>query len=297
MSIVSVSSHQLYHDITATICMISHPEYVRHSVHYIYDIIPTMYEITTLCVDYTTLGICTTSFALLKPSHPLYHTKSQSLWLHIHFRHDWHHNPCNRHHTNCIFVITTSPLISHPLLNDITQTLCVTSYALYEHHIQSLCHHSTVLMTSQPLYMKPHPVCRATYTLYMRHHSHYLCPHTHCIDNITCILGRKSHSPYMWHRFHYARHHILTLWPKTTGFKSSQPIYLTSCPLYLCHHIHCIDHITPTVIMRSHPLEFTTSYPLYAIWHPLYDITTTAFMASDTLHITSPPGFMTCHPL
>ena len=123
-----------------------------------------------------------------------------------------------------------------------------------EHHILSLCHHATVLMTSQPQYLKAHSVCRATYTLHMKHHSLYLCPHTHCIDNITCILGMTSHSPYMWHRFHCARHHILTLWPQTTVLMSSQPLYLTSCPLYLCHHIHCIDDITPTVILRSHPL-------------------------------------------
>ena len=31
----------------------------------------------------------------------------------------------------------------------------------------SLCHYTSVLMTSQPLYMKPHPICRATYTLSM----------------------------------------------------------------------------------------------------------------------------------
>ena len=53
-----------------------------------------------------------------------------------------------------------------------------------EHHIQSLCHHSTLLMTSQPLYMKAHPVCRATYTLDMRHHSHSQCPHTQSIWKI-----------------------------------------------------------------------------------------------------------------
>ena len=123
-----------------------------------------------------------------------------------------------------------------------------------EHHIQSLCHHCTVPMTSQPLTMKPHSVCRATYTLYMRHHSHYLYPHAHCIGNIPCILGMISYSPYMWHRFHYASHHILTLWPQTTVFMSSLPLYLTSCPMYLCHHIHCIDDITPNVILRSHPL-------------------------------------------
>ena len=152
-------------------------------------------------------------------------------------------------------------------------------------------------MTLQPLYMKPHPVCRATYTLYMRPHSHYLCPHTHCLDNITCILCMTSHLPYMWHRFHCARHHILTLWPQTTLFMSSQPLYLTSCPLYLCHHIHCIDDITPTVILRSCLLYYTTSFPLYTTWQSLYDSTTTTFVTLDSLHITSPPGFMTSRPL
>ena len=85
-------------------------------------------------------------------------------------------------------------------------------YNFYElYHIQSLCHYSTVLMTSQPLYMKPHPVCRATYTLYMRHHSQSLCPHTQSIDNITPTLCMTSNSPYVWHPLPYTRHHILTL--------------------------------------------------------------------------------------
>ena len=122
------------------------------------------------------------------------------------------------------------------------------------HDIQSLCHHTTLLMTSQPLNMKPLPVRTATYTLYMRHHSHYLCPHTHCIDNITPTLCMISHSPYVWHRLPYRTHHILTLWPQTSVFMISHPLYLTSCPLYLCHHIHCLDDITPTVFLRSHLL-------------------------------------------
>ena len=126
-----------------------------------------------------------------------------------------------------------------------------------EHHIQSLCHHSTLLMTSQPLYMKPHPVCRATYTLYMRHHRHYLCPHTHCIDNITPTLCMTSDTPYVWHWLHYTRHHILTLWPQTTMFMSSHPLYLTSCPLcvdvsshplYWWFHTNCISEIISAII-------------------------------------------------
>ena len=32
-------------------------------------------------------------------------------------------------------------------------------------------------------------------------------------------------------------------------------------------------------------------------WQPLYNITTSAFMTSDSLHMTSPPGFMTSRPL
>ena len=169
----------------------------------------------------------------------------------------WHHTPCIRHCTHCIFVITTSPLKSQPLLNDITPSFCVTSYALYRTSIQSLCHHSSVLMTSQPLYMKPHPVCRATYTLYMRHHSHYLCPHTQSIDNITPTLCMTSLSPYVWHHLPYTRHHILTLWCETTVFTSSHPLYLTSCPLcvyvsshplYWWYHTNCISEITSAII-------------------------------------------------
>ena len=179
--------------------------------------------------------------------------QTQYLWCHIHFRHDI---------TLPVSDITPTLSLSPQPLHWYHTLFWMTSHPpsvwqhmhYIEHHIQSLCHHTTVLMISQNLYMKRHPVCKAMYTLFMRHHSHYLCPHTHCIENITCILGMTSHSPYMWHRFHYGRHHILTLWPQTTVLMSSQPLYLTSCPLYLCHHIHGIYDITPTVILRSHPL-------------------------------------------
>ena len=51
-------------DIRATICTNSHPVYMWHHIHYIYDIISIKCDITTLCVDDATLGICMTSFAL-----------------------------------------------------------------------------------------------------------------------------------------------------------------------------------------------------------------------------------------
>ena len=158
-------------DIPATILMVSQPVYLWYHIPYIYDIISTKYDITTLCVDYKTLGLCVTSFALQMTSHPLYHTKPQYLWCHIHFRHDitppvseiapnvsLSSQPFHWYHTH--FLVTSHPASVWHHMHYI------------EHHIQSLCHHTTVLITSQLLYMKPHPVCSATYTLYMRHHSH-----------------------------------------------------------------------------------------------------------------------------
>ena len=75
-------------DIRASLCMISHRVYMWHSIHYIYDIISIMYDNTTRCVVDTTLDICVRSFALQMISDPVYHTKPQYLWCHIHFRHD-----------------------------------------------------------------------------------------------------------------------------------------------------------------------------------------------------------------
>ena len=90
-------------DIVATVSVSSLQHYRWYHRHYMYDITSRVYK--TFCplylwhhthcfwqnklwVDYITLGTCMTSFALQKTSHPLYHTKPQSLWIHIHFRHD-----------------------------------------------------------------------------------------------------------------------------------------------------------------------------------------------------------------
>ena len=100
-------------DITATLCIISHTVYMLHPIHYIYDIISTMYDNTTLCVVDMTLGICVTSFALQMISHQLYHTKPQYLWLHMPFRHG----------------IT-------PTVSDITPTVSLSSQPLHWYHTQ-----------------------------------------------------------------------------------------------------------------------------------------------------------------
>ena len=55
------NNHTL-NDITASLCMISRTLYMWHPIHYIYNIISTMYDNTILCVVDTTLGLCVTTF-------------------------------------------------------------------------------------------------------------------------------------------------------------------------------------------------------------------------------------------
>ena len=111
-------------DIKATVCMNSPPVNLWHHIHYIYDIISTKYDITTLCVDDATLGICMTSFALQMTMQPLYHAKPQYSWCHIHFR---HYNPAP--------------------VSEIAPTVSISSHRLHWHltHFCMTSHPSSVL--------------------------------------------------------------------------------------------------------------------------------------------------------
>ena len=202
--------------------MTPHSGYVRHPLHcrwhHIHSITPnhSIYNVTS-----TSGMISHARYQILHPLYLCHHNLSADITPSF----EWHHT-----HLLCdiictIYNVTTSPYVI---------TL------LYLWH--------------QNLYIWNHIRRLATYTLYMRHHSHYLCPHTHFIDNITPTLCMTSHSPYVWHRLHYTGHHILTLWPQTTVFMLSHQQYLTVCPLYLCHHIHCINDITQTLFLTSHLL-------------------------------------------
>ena len=116
-------------NITATICMMSQTVYMWHPIHYIYDIISTMYDNTALCV-HTTLGICVISFALLMIWHPLYHTKPRFLWYPNHFRHNI--TPTVSDTTPSVSLSSQRHfVITYPLFYDIIPTLCVTPYALH----------------------------------------------------------------------------------------------------------------------------------------------------------------------
>ena len=129
-----------------------HTHYIIHRVHCICVITPTLsqslyvwYHISiceTFCPLY--LWYCTHYVWQHNPVSWLHHTRHMydiictteditstlshqaTVFMTLHPLQAWHHNPCIRHHSSCIFVITTSPLKSHPL--------CMTSHPLYVWH-------------------------------------------------------------------------------------------------------------------------------------------------------------------
>ena len=185
-------------DITATVCMTSHPVYPWHHIYYIYDIISTKYDITTLYVYDATPGICMTSFALQMTTHPLYHIQP-TVFMMSHPLQGGQHSPCIRHRTHCIFVITTSPLISHPLLYDITPTICVTSYALYITSYPLLmssqyCTYESTTLTYETTSSTQFKI----YTIHLTSQS-VVCVITHTIFDIVSTVSVSSHSLYWWY--------------------------------------------------------------------------------------------------
>ena len=147
--------------------------------------------------------------------------------------------------------------------------------------------------------------------------------------SILCVIRhtllRASHPLFVWHHTRNRYKIFCTIEDITSSlykikppyFKTSHPPYLISYWCYFCHHIHCIDDITPTVFMISHTLYMLTSYPLYTtkysvyfyhhshctcVSHPhfpwyhtlcIYDIAPTICLTSDTLYKVSHPQCMT----
>ena len=124
--------------ITPTLSMISQPPYIWYHIRYTCDILPTIYiwyhihyvwQHNTVCCWYHTQNMCDIICTTDDITYTLTH--QTTVFMMSHTLRAWHHNHSFRHRTHCVFVITTSPLISYPILYDIIPTICVTSYALY----------------------------------------------------------------------------------------------------------------------------------------------------------------------
>ena len=190
------------YDITSSICETFCPLFLWHHTQYVWHHKPVcclhhtrrMYDI--ICATEDVTSTLSHQVTIFMTSHPLQ---------------AWHHTPCLRHRTNCIFAITISPLISHPLLYDITPTIRMTSYALYTTSSPLLMsshyctYDSTTLTyeTTSSMQFKIYtihvtsqsPVCvitptalRASHPLFVWHHTQHRCSIFCTIEDITSSL-------------------------------------------------------------------------------------------------------------
>ena len=224
----------------------------------------------------------------------------------------WHHTPCIRHRTNCIFVITTSLLISHPLLYENTPTICITSYGLYiTSYPQIMSSHyctydSTTLTyeTTSSMQFKIYTihvtsqsqVCVITPTVLRASHPLFVCHHTRHWYSIFCTIEDITSSfyeikpPFLWHHTHYIWHHIDAISVTTsTVLMISQQLYLWDLILYICwHHFHCIHkhiHYIFTIIATV-PVSHTQSF---------HDIIPFAYMKLHRVYVWYQIHYIRCH--
>ena len=166
-------------------------------------------------------------------------------------------------------------------------------------HRLCLCHQTHGISYTTPT------ICMTSHTLYVWHHIQYACYHNNCLGHYTplCIT---SHPVYLWHRIQYVRYNHTAFMTTQRLYRTSLPSYLTSPPLYLCHHTDgthicinvllyqwhhskCVSHRswhTYNIIPNLHPITFTL-YDIndHVLWHhihgihdirsPLYDMTST----------------------
>ena len=214
----------------------------------------------------------------------------------------WYHTPCIRHCTHCIFVITTSPLISHPLLNVITPTFSVTSYALFitSHPIRMSSYYCTydittsiyettssmednlyfIHETSQPVSLSSHPLYR-----------HY---HTHSLYDITLAICVSLFALYKTSYPHFMTTNCRVYVITPTIFDIMSTLFVSSHPLYWWYHNNCVSEITSAII---HDIISIVYNMTAAVWHhnhcnhdirvATYEFTSIVYDFSSPIPVTS----------
>ena len=158
-------------------------------------------------------------------SYPLCMTSQPCVLMTPHSAYVWHHLHYRRRHIHSI-----TP--SHNLY-DFTSTSGMTSHPLYQ--------------TLHPLYLCHHNLSTDITPIFVWHQTHYMCDiicTIYIITSTLCVitlLYLGHHNVYIWNHIHNVGQNI-------------HYIHYTchiSAPI-LCHHTHCIDTITPTLIMTWH---------------------------------------------
>ena len=199
-------THHIWHH-SHYICVITQMAHTSVSTYRSIDDIKTSVYVITL-------GTSMTSYPIYLPSHSHYMT-----WMIM------------------FYVITYTKFM--------TTDLSMTSYPLFRtsHHFMYEIK-STVSVSSNPRYQLYHTHSLYVHqTLYVWHHIQYACYHN-CLGHYTplCIT---SHPLYLWHHIQEVRYHHTAFMKTQQIYRTSHPPYLTSQPLFLCHHTDgtdiCID--------------------------------------------------------
>ena len=114
------------------------------------------------------------------------------------------------------------------------QTHYIYHMNIMRHHHHSLWHQKSVFMTSHPHYSWHHPHC-------IWHHIHSTC-------DLTATVTMTRHLLCFWHD-------TQCIWHLTREWMTTQRLYLTLYPMYLCNQTHLTNDITPYVRMKPHPLH------------------------------------------
>ena len=143
------------------------------------------------------------------------------------------------------------------------------------HHNHSFWHQKTVFITSYPYYSWIQTQC-------IRHDIHYNC-------DITATVTMTRHL--------LCFYIILSVIDISHGkLMTTQQLYLTWYPKYLCNQTHLIDDITTYVLMKSHPLHVW--HHRHLIWHHIHSCWqhTIVCMSWHTLCLWHRIYYIWCHP-
>ena len=171
-------------------------------------------------------------------------------------------------------------------LDDITHTLCMTSYSvcvtLHELFMtsQSYMYDITpsVIMTPYPIYVVL-PILLSWQHNYTWHLTHNIWHHHHSICVITCTLSMKSqqerkssHLSYGCHPTQSIWHNIHSLWHQCSVFMTKQPLHSWHQISFIWHHNHGVWHLIPyscditaTISVSSNTLDL--GIHIQYIWH------------------------------
>ena len=170
------------------------------------------------------------------------------------------------------------------------------------HQIHSITQNHSIYDVTSTSGMISHSLYQTLHPLYLCHHNlsaditpSFEWPHTHLLCDIMCTIYNVTSSPYvitLLHLLHqnlYIWNHIRYVGNIYTIHETSQPLSVSSHPLYRKHHTHSLYDITLSICVASFALYKTSPPHFMTSNHRVYIITPTIFDIVPTVSVSSHP--------